>query len=710
MTNSRLWSLGALLGPLLALSSFAPAFGQQKTYQESDLIAVLKSDAAKAQKAITCKRLAVFGSEKAVPELGKLLADPELSSWARIALEAIPGSSVDETFRAAMEALTGRQLIGVINSIATRRDAKAVEGLSKHLDNANEQIAAAAAIALGRIGDAASQQALESSLSGGPADVRSAVAHGCILVAERLLESGQSQEAARLYDKVRQADVPRQRVLEATRGLILAQQSIDLLVEQLQSSEKDFFHIGLRTARELPNADVTGALVSALESADPGRQRLIVLSLAERDGDSVLPAVLQAARSGPNSVRVSAMEVLGRVGDVTSVQTLLDAAADADANVAQAAKDALAAIQDAAIDANLTGRMKAAQGSARKVLIEMVGLRRIEEATAELVKAADDADQEIRSAALASLGSTVSQDQLAVLIKRVTNSKYTRDSAAARKALRTASVRMPDREACATQLASAMSGATASVQSAIVEILGSVGGTKALEAVGEAAADPREELKDIASQSLGKWMTPDAAPVLLKLAQPKADGKYRIRALRGYLRIARQMKLAPLQRAEMCAAALATAARDDERLLALKVLEIHPSIDTLMVAVGAEQISSIKDEAKRTATAIAQKLGGDDQQKVRALLEQARKGPLKIEILRATYGAGDQNKVVTDILKQSVGDVPIVSLASTSYNASFGGDPAPGIVKQLVVEYKINGRKGEASFRENSEIILPMPK
>jgi len=43
-------------------------------------------------------------------------------------------------------------------------------------------------------------------------------------------------------------------------------------------------------------------------------------------------------------------------------------------------------------------------------------------------------------------------------------------------------------------------------------------------------------------------------------------------------------------------------------------------------------------------------------------------------------------------------------------NASFGGDPLPGRVKQLKIQFKINGKAGEASFAENALIILPMPK
>ena len=53
--------------------------------REQDLIAVLHSDVPKAKKADACKDLAVYGSEKAVPELESCSPTNSSASWARIA-------------------------------------------------------------------------------------------------------------------------------------------------------------------------------------------------------------------------------------------------------------------------------------------------------------------------------------------------------------------------------------------------------------------------------------------------------------------------------------------------------------------------------------------------------------------------------------------------------------------------------------------------
>ena len=93
----------------------APASGSEDEY-----IAVLQSAASPAaDKAMACKKLAVVGSDAAVPELAKLLGDEHLASWARIPLEAIPGATASEALRTAAGSLDGLLLVGVVNSMAT---------------------------------------------------------------------------------------------------------------------------------------------------------------------------------------------------------------------------------------------------------------------------------------------------------------------------------------------------------------------------------------------------------------------------------------------------------------------------------------------------------------------------------------------------------------------------------------------------------------
>jgi hypothetical protein len=234
-------------------------------------------------------------------------------------------------------------------------------------------------------------------------------------------------------------------------------------------------------------------------------------------------------------------------------------------------------------------------------------------------------------------------------------------------------------------------------------------GAKALETIAAAAKSADPQLQDTASRLLGEWMNVDAAPVLLDLAKTAPGDKYPVRAMRGYIRIARQLSMPDQQRAEMCQNALEAARRTAEQKLVLEVVERHPNMNMLKLAVKAAQIPGLKEEATRVALVIAQKLGGSGTD-ARELLAKIGLDPVKVEIIKAEYGAGTRQHDATEVLRQQVGDWPLISLPTPNYNSNFGGDPAPGTVKQLKVRYRINGKSGEATFPENAAIVLPLPK
>ena len=106
-------------------------------------------------------------------------------------------------------------------------------------------------------------------------------------------------------------------------------------------------------------------------------------------------------------------------------------------------------------------------------------------------------------------------------------------------------------------------------------------------------------MQDAGSRVLGEWMTVDAGPVLLDLAKTAPGDKYRVRSLRGYIRLARQFRMPDGQRAEMCQNAMAASSRPDEQKLVLAVLERYPNAETLKVAAKATQVPAVREDARR---------------------------------------------------------------------------------------------------------------
>jgi hypothetical protein len=191
--------------------------------------------------------------------------------------------------------------------------------------------------------------------------------------------------------------------------------------------------------------------------------------------------------------------------------------------------------------------------------------------------------------------------------------------------------------------------------------------------------------------------------------------KYRVRALRGYIRIARQFVMAEQPRLEMCQNAFQAAVQPAEQKLVLDVLKRYPNLETLKFAVKVtKDVPALHKEASQAALEIGRKLTDEKHSglkgDVNQILSQAKLDKVKLEIVKAEYGAGAKQKDVTKTLQKQATGLQLISLPTTGFAVAFGGDPIPGTAKQLKIWYRIDGKEAEASFPENSLVILPMPK
>ncbi len=108
----------------------------------------------------------------------------------------------------------------------------------------------------------------------------------------------------------------------------------------------------------------------------------------------------------------------------------------------------------------------------------------------------------------------------------------------------------------------------------------------------------------------------------MEIAKTDAEGKYRIRALRGYLRIARQLQLPADAKLAMFHTAMSVAQRDEERQLALDVLTRIPSPATLELAASHLSQPALKEAAATAAVKIAPKVVSADAKAVAAAMQQ----------------------------------------------------------------------------------------
>ncbi len=592
---------------LMAIVPTTLSAQEAATSETAKLVAVLNSaDSPIFDKAKACQRLVLVGDESAVPTLAGLLTDEKLSAYVREALEGIPGPAPDAALREALARLEGERLIGVLGSIGARRDVEAIDAIAKLLESDDTATAAAAARALGHIGTPATADILLKTLADATPESGPALGKACLICALKLTKQGETDKAVALCDALQNAPVPQYTKLAATRNAIaaLGEKGLTRLAELLESEEESQFRVALHVARQLgDDVNASSVLVAGFEGQSASRQALLLIALGDLGEKASLPTVLEAAKSGKGEARVQAINTLAQLGDATAVPVLLAAATQADERLAAAARSTLAVLESGQINAAIVNLLASEDVKTCQMAIDMAAQRKIASATPVLLKLARSTGATVRASAVKALGSTARLEDLSDFIVLAIAAQGNDDFALMQASLKSACVRMPQ-EDCAKRLVAAMSGASTATRVLLLEQLTSVGGTTALNTVAAAAKSNDDAMQDAATRLLGTWLTADAAPAMLDLAKTLPNGKYQIRALRGYVRIARQLNMTPDERIAVCRNALAIAKRSEDRRLVFEVVKRYPTPEGLDLAASLLSEKDLQQQACSTIVAI----------------------------------------------------------------------------------------------------------
>lgn len=604
------------------------------TQSPDKLIDVLKSGGSRKEKADACRELAVVGTSKAVPVLVGLLADEELTHMARYALETIPGPSVDQALRSELPRLKGRPLIGVVGSLGVRKDAKAVKPLSSLLGDPDPQVAQAAARALGQIGTAAAAKAIEKSLPATANANRLAFCEGLFRCAENFAAKRKTKDAIALYDRLRKLnEVPHQVRAGALRGAIVTRGAfdLDLLQQSLASSDWVLFNAAVRASLEMSNPRVTWALTSRLPQLPPDHQIVVMQALGARHDATAVRTLASMVRIGDTPTRVVAVRALAAIGSPEAVQALAELIEYPDREISQAAIDGIAGIPGGEADAVVLKLIKSPnllrspKAAVRIIGIDLVGRRRMASAVPALLVAATDVDAKVRASAQQRLGKLASPAEVPALLKQLAAATDAQDISGLGEALSSVCMLAGSPASATEQIIGALSGAQPAQKVALLGVLGTVGGEKALVSVRAGLNDANAEVRDAAVRALAEW--PDAAPAsdLLQLVRATASGPQRDVAFRGYVRLARESSASAAEKLKALSDVSTLAANAQEKSLLLAGLGDILTVESLRLVTPHLSDAAVADEAGAAAVKIAEKLDAKESADIGKALNQVLK-------------------------------------------------------------------------------------
>ncbi len=201
----------------------APADNALRTELEKRFAELLGGGTSRAAKEYVCRKLMMIGTAASVPALAALLGDADNSHMARFALERIPGSEAGAALNKALGTVSDALKIGMISSLACRRDLACVPVLTTLLKG-QPLLAIPAANALGTIHSAEAIHALAAADPFAAEGVGEAVVNARLACAESLLAAGKRADALAIYQGLAKAAAgkPDAKAIElaATRGIL----------------------------------------------------------------------------------------------------------------------------------------------------------------------------------------------------------------------------------------------------------------------------------------------------------------------------------------------------------------------------------------------------------------------------------------------------------------------------------------------------------
>jgi HEAT repeat protein len=277
---------------------------------------------------------------------------------------------------------------------------------------------------------------------------------------------------------------------------------------------------------------------------------------------------------------------------------LLNAAAESDVDIARPAKATLTRMEGKTVDAALLSKLPQSSGTMRQSIIELAALRRVNAALPAIVSSVEDSDPGIRRAALNSLSTLGSEQQVGDLVRLLSKKQDSAERDAIEKALTAICGRTGTKSL--SQVLPLAKNSDSELRKIALRSLATMGGPDALAAVKTAVDDRDESVQDEAVGTLATWPNnwPDDGTVaepLLSLVKSGQKRLHQVQGARGYLLYVQEnKKLSNADKVKVINDLLPLLKQPPEKRLAISALAGIPtakSIESLVALAGDQTVT-----------------------------------------------------------------------------------------------------------------------
>jgi HEAT repeat protein len=593
------------------LSHKDPASSREEC--EVQFQAFLEGEATAAGKLAACRWLRRIGTEKSVPGLGVMLLEAETSDMARYALEKIPGDAAAKALMDALSNARGPKKIGLISSLGERRAGEATPLLGRLLQGRDENEAAAAATALGKIGGSEASAFLSASLDRARGELKSRVTSALLLGAENFASEKKYPQATAIYDRVltsRPSLVAKQAALKGKIG-VAGTSGAKIILSALESRDSETHPPAIAMIKAGFDADSIGPVLKLLPKLPEQSQVQLLNVLADYPKEIVLGTILKTAESPRPEVRIASIRALGKIGDASVVSFLAGRAAQSAGKERIAARESLSNLKGAEADRAVLQGLEGSQNQGiRNELVLAVKDRGIHEGKDLLIKLLESPSASTRIQAAKALKEIATLADLRFLITVMLRMEDESEISEMQSTVAALALKIVRPYARADAVAAAMaSEAEPKKRGTLIGVLGKIGDDSSLPAVRKALEDPDPVVVEAAVRALAMWPTISARDDVLSIAKNSQNLNHKVLSLRAYVRmIGLEPYRSPRGATVSLKEALRLAERPEEKKLVLGALPDFACEEALTVAESLLATEEVRAEAQAAVEKISEKL------------------------------------------------------------------------------------------------------
>ncbi|NOZ22022.1 MAG: DUF1080 domain-containing protein [Planctomycetes bacterium] len=632
----------------LAMYCSRPGAEAERKMYAAVLIDALKNAFDGETKAFLIRQLQLVGKDDAVPTLSGYLNDERLCNPAVEALLAIRTSAATQAMVKALPAAKGKRALTLIRALAQCRAKEAADAIKPYATSQDTDTRRAALYALANIGCASAAGTLAKAAGAKSPFERARATSYYLLLARRLAEAGNKDQCAKICRNLLQKRKESNVQCAALKTLMTAvgKAALPDLLKALDSKKKDVREAALQLVCALPGGDVTAKCVEKMKGAPPVVRVEIIGMLGRRGDKSALPALIESLKDQDKAVKLAAIPAVARLGGDDAVPALVALLQTDQADEIKAAKEALQRLPGEKVLAAMAEAVPTVPPKSRVALLEALSKRRAKAHVEVAFTATKDEDSAVRRAAIKALGDIASPEHLPRLIDLMITTKSSSERKAARDAIASVAKRIPDPEKRAEALLAALPKANTEQRGVLLAAMARVGGTKALATVLADTKSQDEKLQDAAIRALADWKDIAAAPEILKIAQTSDKLAHQVLALRGYTRLAREIKYPSERELRSSEEARETKKTAEEQKLAMfkHVLDAAKRPDEIKLA-----LAGLADVETMGSAVVVGKYLDDD-----AVKNEAALALVRIVVPRHRRDKGISDPIVQPALKKAV--------------------------------------------------------